>query len=74
MSIKDQALKSKKKYSQEALVLLDQMKDEFDMEEFEKFVEREFFIIGSTYIIAYLNFRKLQKEKANKKHLCNPQK
>jgi hypothetical protein len=75
MSIKDQALKSKMKYSQQALTLLDQIKeDDFDIEEFEKFCEDNFFIIGSTFIIDYLTFRQLQKQKANKKRLCNPQK
>jgi hypothetical protein len=74
MSIADQAKKSKIKYSGQAIALLEQIKEDFDLEEFEKWTQDHLFVIGSMYIVDYLNFRKDQKQKANKKLLCNPQK
>lgn len=75
MSIRDQAKASKKKYSAQAMTLLGSIKeDDFDIEELEKFVEDQFFIIGGGYIMDFIAFRELQKQKANKKPLCNPQK
>jgi len=74
MSISDKAKASELKYSKQALIVLDQVKDDFDIDEFERFVKDNIFIIGGGYIIDYLTFKSAQKEKANKKPLCNPQK
>lgn len=73
MSIVQKAKDSKIKYSAQAIALLEQMSDEFDLEEFERWVQDKMFVVGSMYIVDYLTFRKMQKEKANQKSLCNPQ-
>lgn len=76
MSLREKASKSKLKYSTQAMTLIDGIDEsKFDIEEFEKFVEDNFFIVGDSYIMAYLRFRELQKQRSNnKKPLCNPQK
>lgn len=75
MTLKEQALKSKTKYSKQAIMLLSNIKDDdFVLEEFERFCEDKFFIVGGNYVIDFLAFREAQKSKTNKKPLCNPHK
>lgn len=71
MSIAQKAKESKIKYSAQAISLLEQMSDEFDIEEFERWVQDKMFVVGSMYIVDYLTFRKIQKEKTNQKLPCN---
>lgn len=65
----EKAKKSEFAYSHQAIALLEQIKEGFDIEEFERWVKDNKFIIGSMYIVEYISYRATQKEKANKKHL-----
>lgn len=57
------AAKSKEQYSSQSKLYLEALKDDFPLEEFEAYVRKEIFIIGTSYITQFLEHKEKQKIK-----------
>lgn len=57
MSLRERVLASPMKYSEQALFLIEAMKDDFPLEEFEQWVQENCFSVGGGYVIEFLKAR-----------------
>lgn len=58
MNLKEAEKRTRLRWSRQATTLLESMPESFQIEEFESFVEENFFIVGSTYLIEFLERKK----------------
>lgn len=50
------------KYSPQAAALMSELKADFPVEEFEKFVEDNFFIVGGNHVLLFIEEKGKQKQ------------
>lgn len=61
MDLKKHDARFRLKYSKQAVALLENLDDDFSVEAFERWVEKNMFVVGDGYVTAYL----VQKKKLN---------
>lgn len=76
----EKAQKSKFQYSAQAILHLNALDDNFDLDDFEKFCEKHLFIIGGNFFSNYLEYKaaeshkKRMEEGAKKTNIITPNK